>query len=172
VPTVADLKARRLELTQAALREVILAGDLDPWRGVVAALADEFELMDIAAAAVKQGAGKEAEAAEVEIPAAAPPKSKHPARAKASGSVRTKGGALAKLYVGGGRKLKIRPGDLVGAITGEMGIDASSIGTITVFDRHSIVAVPEGMADEIVAALSASTIKGRKIQVRRDRSSS
>ena len=49
-----------------------------------------------------------------------------------------KGGALAKLYVGGGRKLKIRPGDLVGAITGEMGIDAISLDR---FRRAGVVAV-------------------------------
>jgi ATP-dependent RNA helicase DeaD len=130
---------------------------------------------------VKQGAASEGDASEAEIPVSAPPKSKHPARereearvgAKARGTGRARGGsgALAKLYVGGGRKLKIRPGDLVGAIIGEVGIDANAIGTITVFDRHSIVAVPAAMADEIVAALSASTIKGRKLQVRRDRTS-
>ena len=77
---------------------------------------------------------------------------------------------MAKLYVGGGRKLKIRPGDIVGAIVNELNMDAAAIGTIQVWDRHSIVEVPESLADDIVAALSAATIKGKKIQVRRDRS--
>ena len=53
MPTVADLRARRLELTRAALRESILAGELDTFRVVVESLAEEFDLMDIAAAAVK-----------------------------------------------------------------------------------------------------------------------
>jgi len=192
VPTVADLKARRLELAQAALREVILAGELDPWRSVVAGLADEFDLMDIAAAAVKQGAGESAEGEDAEIPAASPARERHPARereamrkerresttgAAAPARRPAKGGkgasagyAMAKLYVGGGRKLKIRPGDIVGAITNEMSLDASAIGGIQIWDRHSIVEVPETIADDVIRTLSATTIKGKKLQIRRDRS--
>ncbi len=190
VPTVADLKARRLELAQAALREVILAGELDPWRSVVAGLAEEFDLLDIAAAAVKQGAGDSAEADEAEIPTA-PVRERHPARereamrqerreataANPAKARATKGGkgagtgwAMAKLYVGGGRKLKIRPGDIVGAITHEMSLDASAIGAIQIWDRHSIVEVPETIADDVIRTLSATTIKGKKLQIRRDRS--
>ncbi len=80
------------------------------------------------------------------------------------------GYAMAKLYVGGGRKLKIRPGDIVGAITNEMSLDASTIGAIQIWDRHSIVEVPETIAEEVIRTLSATTIKGKKLQIRRDRS--
>ena len=196
VPTVADLKARRLELTQAALREVILEGELDPWRSVVAALAEEFDLLDVAAAAVKQGASDGPDAREEEIPTTPPPRERHPARmreadradrkaarsespsgprgpgAKVPAAKRGKpepGWTAAKIYVGAGRKAKIRPGDLVGAIANEMGLDASSIGAIQIWDRHSIVEVPEALADDIIATLSATTIKGKRVLVRRDR---
>jgi len=53
IPTVADLRHRRLELTRASLREAVLAGELDPFRSVVEGLASELDLMDVAAAAVK-----------------------------------------------------------------------------------------------------------------------
>src|SRR5229473_1868817 len=53
VPTVADLRARRLDLTSASLRERILAGDLDDVRVVVDTLAQEFDIVAIASAAVK-----------------------------------------------------------------------------------------------------------------------
>src|SRR5215218_8114981 len=53
VPTVADLRAKRLEVTLAAVRERIEAGDLEDVRVVVQSLASEFELADVAAAAVK-----------------------------------------------------------------------------------------------------------------------
>ena len=53
MPTVADLRARRLEVTRASLRERLLAGDLDDVRVVVESLAQEFDIVDIAAAAVK-----------------------------------------------------------------------------------------------------------------------
>ncbi|MDA1080909.1 MAG: DEAD/DEAH box helicase [Gemmatimonadetes bacterium] len=203
VPTVSDLKARRLEVAQAALREVIVEGGLDPWRGVVSALAGEFDLADIAAAAVKQAALKDGAAEdEQEIPTAAPARERHPARdreadraarrevaggrpgakeiskAHAKSTPKTAGkreypelgGPVAKLYVGGGRKVKIRAGDLVGAITNETGMAGTSIGAIRIWDRHSIVEVPEPMVDEIIAALAATTIKGKKLLVRRDRS--
>ncbi len=198
VPTVADLKARRLDLTKASLREAILEGGLDPWRAVVASLADEFELMDIAAAALKQGAAEEPGGEEAEIPAAQTQRERHPAREREAmraerraekgartgegGEASTAGGkpratgkrpapgwAAAKLYVGAGRKLKIRPGDLVGAITNEMGLDSSAIGAITIWDRHSIVEVPETLADAIIATLGATKIKGKRLLVRRDR---
>jgi len=53
VPTVADLKAKRLELTRASLHERLLAGGLDDVRVIVESLAREFDVLDIAAAAVK-----------------------------------------------------------------------------------------------------------------------
>jgi ATP-dependent RNA helicase DeaD len=43
------------------------------------------------------------------------------------------------------------------------------IGAITIWDRHSIVEVPDNLAEAIVAALNATTIKGKRLQVRRDR---
>jgi ATP-dependent RNA helicase DeaD len=53
IPTVADLRHRRLELTRASLREAVVAGDLDAFRGVVETLSSELDVMDVAAAAVK-----------------------------------------------------------------------------------------------------------------------
>jgi ATP-dependent RNA helicase DeaD len=53
VPTAKDLRARRMELTSTALRESLVAGDLDQYAVIVESLSDEFDLMDIATAAVK-----------------------------------------------------------------------------------------------------------------------
>src|SRR5262249_50300005 len=53
VPTIADLRARRLELTRAALQESLLEDDLEHFRVVVETLADEFDVMQVALAAVK-----------------------------------------------------------------------------------------------------------------------
>ena len=74
VPTVADLRARRLERTKAELRERVVAGGFDDVRAVVESLAEEFDVMDVAAAAVKMAqtaAGTEED--EREIPSFAPP---------------------------------------------------------------------------------------------------
>jgi ATP-dependent RNA helicase DeaD len=53
LPTVADLHARRLELTRAALRDSLLKDDLDAFRSVVGMLGGEFDLFEVALAAVK-----------------------------------------------------------------------------------------------------------------------
>ena len=76
---------------------------------------------------------------------------------------------VVRLWVGAGRSAKMRPGDLVGAIANEVGVSASAIGSIQIADSFSTVEVPEAMAEEIVAALKTTRIKGRKVPVRRDR---
>jgi ATP-dependent RNA helicase DeaD len=75
----------------------------------------------------------------------------------------------AKLWIGAGRKLKMRPGDLVGAIANEAGLDSSHIGAIQIADNFSTVEVPEALAEEVIDALKRTKIKGLKVQVRRDR---
>ena len=72
MPTVADLRARRLELTRASLRERLVAGDFDDVRVVVESLAEEFDIVDIAAAAVKMAHDALGGNEEREIPAFAP----------------------------------------------------------------------------------------------------
>jgi ATP-dependent RNA helicase DeaD len=189
VPTVADLRARRLDITRASLREQLLAGDLDDVRVVVETLAQEFDIVDIAAAAVKLAHAAEAgAAADEEIPAAVP----HQERPGRAGSPkRFSGGAVigaagegrperprqprpamenaVRLFIGAGREAGIRPGDLVGAITGEASIESRELGAIEIADRFSLIEVPESRADEIMAALRATTLRGRKVSVRPDR---
>jgi ATP-dependent RNA helicase DeaD len=178
VPTVADLRARRLELTRASLRETILAGDLDPFRVVVESLAREFDVLDVAAAAVKQADAGDRQSGEEDIPSiAAPPPGPRavrgmPAGGKSARTIRrpriTPDQEVTRLYIGAGRKAKIRPADLVGAIVNEVGVDARAIGAIQISDRFSLVEVPEELADGIVTALRATTIKGKRVPVRRD----
>ena len=76
---------------------------------------------------------------------------------------------MIRLFVGAGRRAGIRPGDLVGAITGEAGIESRSIGAIEISDGFSLVEVPETMADDVIDALRATKLRGLKVTVRRDR---
>jgi ATP-dependent RNA helicase DeaD len=177
LPTVADLRARRLELTRASLRERLLAGELDTTRVVVESLAQEFDIMDIAAAAVHLAhAAISGENEEREIPAAAPPPSKHarplkPARGRApQGAAESHpDGEMTRIFIGAGRRANIRPGDLVGAITGEADVPSRAIGAIEIADGFSLVEVPEEMADHIIAALKATKLRGLKPTVRREK---
>jgi len=174
VPTIADLRARQLELTRVALHETLGEGDLEGVRVVVESLTDEFDLMEVALAAVKlvHQAGA-ASADEVDIPdvGARPdrgPRTDRPAGPR-GGRGRPTGAGMTRLFVGAGRTNGIRPQDLVGAIAGESRLSGRQIGAIDIADRFSLVDVPEDAADEVIAALTASTIKGKKATVRRER---
>jgi len=213
IPTVADLRERRLELLQASLRERLLEEGLERYRGVVEPLADEFDLVEIALAAVSLVEGANArDAEEVEIaPATLPvdrplrpaPRSGRPGTAPwhggpggRPGPPRTGGrplpgrdpfpsareapqapmsngrrasGPWVRLYVGGGRRAGMRPGDLVGAIANEAGVPGSAIGAIQIADSFSLVDVADTAADRVVAALRGATIRGRTFPVHRDR---
>ncbi|HVO13547.1 MAG TPA: DEAD/DEAH box helicase [Vicinamibacteria bacterium] len=163
VPTVADLQARRLELTRASLRELLLRGGTDGARVVVETLAAEFDLFEIASAAVhlaqeasERGVGRAAGA-----PQAAREAAIRPAAALEED--------YARIYVSVGRAAGVRPADLVGAITGEAAVSGEAVGAIELADRFSLVEVRESEADAVVEALRRATIRGRRVTASRYR---
>ncbi|MBM3828840.1 MAG: DEAD/DEAH box helicase [Actinobacteria bacterium] len=79
------------------------------------------------------------------------------------------GPAMAKLYVGLGRKAGIRPQDLVGAIANESGISGRDIGDIKVSDQFSIVEVPGDDVESILRSMRHASIRGKKANIRRYR---
>jgi ATP-dependent RNA helicase DeaD len=181
VPTVADLHARRLELTLASVRERVAAGDFEDVRSVVERLANEFDLFDVALAAVKMahvalGGDGDDEELQEPPPAAGSRESysrrtdgERPARRSPSPRSRDDDGDRVRLFIGAGRRAGIRPGDLVGAITGEAGVPSSALGAIEIADNFSIVAVEPAHADQIVTAMKKASLRGQKVIVRRDR---
>ncbi len=266
LPTIADLREKRMDLLRGSLREALAAGGHDRYRAVVEPLADEFDLVDIALAAVAQadaearGAEDTGELAPAFLPSAhvrpgfqahgagrrppfhgeaAPghaPRPRPIARSAAQGGVggpggmaddrpaggtrpgqagpsegyrpvtahptagRTPspagprrgyrpsgwqtpdgrpvmrapvrgsgGGGIIRLFVGLGRAGGVRPGDLVGAITNEAGLDGRDIGAIQVADGFSLVEVPEAAAEHVIGALRGATIRGQRVVVRRER---
>ena len=74
-----------------------------------------------------------------------------------------------RLYIGIGRSGGVRPADIVGAIANEAGVDSRAIGAIDIADRFSLVEVPGAAAEDIIRALRGTTLRGRKVLVRRDR---
>ena len=83
----------------------------------------------------------------------------------------TTGGPLfapfATLAVDAGRKDKLRPGDLLGALTGDAGLPAQAIGKIDVFPTRTYVAIKRGLHEQALQRLRAGKIKGRTFRVRR-----
>jgi ATP-dependent RNA helicase DeaD len=223
IPTVADLHARRIDLTRAALAESLSrhaedsgegdgddagrrarSSDLDRFRVVVEALSDEFDVMEIALAAVKLaheaiGGGEDDEQ---EIPDIAPrPAPKERGGPGGRGGYGDRGGQggrggygerggqgarggpgggggqggrgpsgpTTRIFIGLGKKVGMRPQDLVGAITGESQLTGREIGAIEIQDRFSLVEVPVAAADDVITALRGATVKGKKATVRRER---
>jgi ATP-independent RNA helicase DbpA len=73
---------------------------------------------------------------------------------------------MTTLCINGGRKEKVRPGDILGALTGEAGIPASQVGKIAIFDFQAFVAVERGIARQALKRLSEGRIKGKSFKVR------
>jgi ATP-dependent RNA helicase DeaD len=137
---------------------------------VVETLAEQFDVMDIAAAAVKlahESGGRSMDDDEEDIPELAPPPDGRPDRP--GKPKRGPSRDMTRLFVGAGRVAGIRPQDLVGAIVNESGVDGRNIGAIEIADRFSLVEVPAAEADHVIQSLRASTIKGRRTNVRRER---
>ncbi|HTR03820.1 MAG TPA: DEAD/DEAH box helicase [Thermoanaerobaculia bacterium] len=169
VPTVADLRAKRLELIRESLRESLLAGGSDGYRVVVESLAEEFDPLDIAAAAVKMADPSAAEggAEEHEIPAVAAAPAPEPRGKGKFGPRSRKGGG--RIFVGAGRDDGVKPGDLVGAIVKLVKVHPREVGSIRIAERFSIVEVPEAITEDVIRALRTAGVRGRKVTVRRDK---
>lgn len=194
LPTLADLRVRRLEATREALAEALAADPdgLDAYRVVVESLAEDHGLEEVALAAVRlahQATGRDAQD-EPDIPDFTAPRERprdreRPERPARPGRPdhadrgdrrppRQRGGGgpaegMTRLFVGAGRERGIRPQDLVGAIANEAGLNGRQIGAIEIADRFSLVEVPEASADHVVSALRGRSIKGKKTTVRRER---
>jgi len=70
------------------------------------------------------------------------------------------------LVIDAGRQDKLRPGDILGALTGDAGLDAKDIGKIDVFATRAYVAIRRDLANKALERLRAGKIKGRNFRVR------
>jgi ATP-dependent RNA helicase DeaD len=175
LPTVAGLRARRLELTRAALRQIVLEDDLDTFRAVVEPLGEEFGIYEVALAAVKlaseasRTSRDEEELPEVDMALLDDRGGRRKATDRDQRRGRPAAEGTTRLFVGTGRSSGVRPQDLVGVIARKSYLSGREIGAIEIADRFSLVEVPETAADDVVAALRQVSIKGRKATVRRER---
>ncbi len=73
---------------------------------------------------------------------------------------------MSTLFIHGGRKNKVRAGDILGAITADAWLTGDKVGKIDIFDTFSYVAVHQGVAKQALKVLSKGKIKGRTFRVR------
>jgi len=173
LPSEADLRKRRLEATKDAVKKQLAEGGLDETREFVESLAQEFDILDIAAAAIKM-IHDGSEKAPV---APAPPQVEEVRGYEAKGGFEPRrsledraprsrvSGPMTLLRLSVGKEESIRPADLVGAIAGEAKISSSAIGAIKIHDDYSLVEIPDELAARVIAALKSTKIRGNKVTV-------
>jgi ATP-dependent RNA helicase DeaD len=193
LPTVADLQAKRLERIGVAIQGILEGKTFDRFRSVVNTLTEKFDPADVAAAAIQLASGsQDGGPTEEEIPAVrdraqdTSPTSRRPRREPPSWSQGAKPGGssgrpvgrrerpgrsgqstnMATLHFSAGKNASIRPGDFVGAIANEAGLNSNVIGPIKISDDFSLVKVPEELAQNIMKVLGRTRIKGKKVKVR------
>jgi ATP-independent RNA helicase DbpA len=74
---------------------------------------------------------------------------------------------MVTLGINGGRKDKVRAGDILGALTANKEIPGKQIGKIDIFDKYAYVAVEQKIAKKALVSLSEGKIKGRKFKIKR-----
>ncbi|TFG63211.1 MAG: DEAD/DEAH box helicase [Nitrospirales bacterium] len=193
LPTVADLQAKRLERIGVSIQGILAGNKFERFRNVVTTLTEKFDPADVAAAAILLASGSnDGERTEEEIPAlrdrtqetASQPR--RPRREPPSWSQGANPGGssgrpvgrrerpgrsgpstnMATLHFSAGKNASIRPGDFVGAIANEAGLNSNVIGPIKISDDFSLVKVPEELAQNIMQVLGRTRIKGKKVKVR------
>jgi ATP-dependent RNA helicase DeaD len=171
LPTLAALRARRLDATRAMLTRRITEGGLDDMRALVQTLSDDFDAVDIAAAALAMFQAESETSAAVEPePEPSPvrrPERKHPSSsAGPARGGRASGGDTVVLAFNVGRDDGVRPADLVGAITGECGVSSRELGAIRIGTHASTVEVVGSVAGKVAKIMKGKSIRGKKVDVR------
>jgi ATP-dependent RNA helicase DeaD len=75
------------------------------------------------------------------------------------------GGDMVRLFINLGKKDRVGPGDIVGALAGETNISGDSIGSIDIYDKFSFVEVPKDHVQQVIDGMDNNTIKGHKVSI-------
>ena len=129
--------------------------DITPYLVALEPLLARYDAAEIAAAALALLRKKTTTAS---------PAQPHRAAAQATGTP-----SWAKLFITVGERDGLEKGDLLGAITGEAGIDGAAVGRIDIKESHSVVEVHDAVARNVIQALNGTSIKGRSARVDFDR---
>ena len=78
---------------------------------------------------------------------------------------------MVRLFINVGKKDKIKPANILGAISGESGLPGKLVGSIDMLDNYTFVEVPSKYATAVLAAMENVTIKGRHISMEKAKAS-
>ena len=150
LPSLADVAARRREAFREALREVLEAGDLEPYMLMVEEMAESHDATELAAAAFKLLLNEVTQEDTL-------------VSVQGDGAGTETG--MTRLFLDVGRFDRVRPADIVGAIANEIGIPGRQIGSIDIYDRFAFVEVPVDLAQRVLRGLAGVTLRGKLVRV-------
>lgn len=151
--------------TRAELREVLESGQVGRELLALEPLLDDFDGIEIAAAAL-QLLERERNVHAANVAGTAGAGGSAVARGGAAGG--TPSGDMTRLFVNVGSRDNVRPGDLMGAIANQAGISSAEVGKIDLRESHAVVEVSSAVADKVIETLTGTMIRGRRAIARRD----
>lgn len=152
LPTINDIAEKQRETIAKNIIATIEKGGIAEYTTFVEKLAEEYSSIDIAAALMKLMINKNEEEA-IEV-----------AEDVASLDTGAETG-MVRMFINIGKKHGVKPGHILGAITGESGIDGNLVGVIDMFETFTFVEVPEKYANQVLQAMNKNRIKGRTISM-------
>jgi ATP-dependent RNA helicase DeaD len=148
VPSLADVAARRRERFKTQIAEIIDEGDLDAQLLLVQELCEEYDAVEIAAAAFKRLAEVERGTVQVET--------------MAGDGTAERG--MTRLFIKAGRKEGIHPLVIVRVLADEAGVPSAEVGAIDIFDHFTFVEVPASTASHVMEVLNRTKWQGKRLQ--------
>jgi ATP-dependent RNA helicase DeaD len=151
VPTVADVAERQRETWREKLEATLKEANLTPLRCIIEELVEEYDSIDVGAAALKllmdQTAERPSPAADVGF-----------------GDTGAEAG-MVRFFTNIGRRQGIGPADIVRTVAESAGIPGGVIGRIDIYDDFTFVEVPEDTAAAVAEAMRRSRIRGRTVNL-------
>ncbi|MCK8825303.1 DEAD/DEAH box helicase [Fuchsiella alkaliacetigena] len=151
IPSANDVKEIKMELLLDRVTETLENDNLTLETQLIEKLIeDDYVSFDIAAALLKLMLEEQEKEKEAEV--------------DSFGDTGAEPG-MVKLFINIGKKQKVTPGDVVGAIAGETSISGSLVGLIDIYDGFTFVEVPREYAQEVLKVMKNNQIKGKTINI-------
>ena len=155
IPSMEDVVQVRLEKIMDRIDTIIEEEDLTKMVNMIESQVNEsdYTAMDIAAAFLKMALLGEEESAQKSM------------ENFEFGDTGAEEEGMVRLFINIGKKQHVKPGDILGAITGESGMPGQLVGAIDMYDKYTVVEVPREYGTEVLKAMSNSKIKGKSINI-------
>ena len=160
IPSLDDVANMKVEHVFEKLEQVIAGEDLSSSIRAIEAYLNQSDrtAMDLAAAFLRAELGDSLEEQKDDLAG-----EMYQWETERRGKGRKGKEQMVRLYLSAGRKQKIKPGDVLGAITGESGMPGKAIGSIDMYDRYTFVDVPRKYYKQVLKSMKNKKIKGSRI---------